>query len=102
MEGDCGTFKGCEWDSKVGQSKNIFNNYSWDPAHLHNPHLLQNLHCTAVRREKEKARERKKERQKERERHKERKRETERKREKVRIVGNDGEEKCVFWTRENI
>lgn len=40
-EQGCGTFKGGERDSKVGQSKNIFNNYSWYPAYLYHTSTLR-------------------------------------------------------------
>lgn len=43
----CGTFKGGERDSKVGQSKNIFNNYSWDPAYLYHTSTLWKI-CIAL------------------------------------------------------
>lgn len=40
-EQGCGTFKGGKRDSKVGQSKNIFNNYSWYPAYLYHTSTLR-------------------------------------------------------------
>lgn len=48
-ESGCGTFKGGERDSKVGQSKNIFNNYSWYPAYLYHTSTLQKI-CIALQR----------------------------------------------------
>ena len=49
--------KGCGWDSKVGQSKNTFNNYSWDTSPVHSPHphthRATDLHCTAAKGEGE-------------------------------------------------